>query len=208
MYTYHASIWSRSQNPSNDRRAHMWTYKRRCARTHCMTRRSTSVFRHAPRPTPHKLLLNRNRARANRAWLLLLAHLANASSKEVGSTHRPPLLLLAAAGRAGRQRLILVVEEEPRAPAPLPQHLERARDHLSWQSCALTGTPAAFAFFQARDRQGEGGAEAYLVEHIWSELYRNLELRLGGQRGRDRSGAPHAGHTLRKARNARAHTAP
>ena len=121
----------------------------------------------SPRCTPDSAQAGtESQPSARKSRLTVAARKRRKRVEELGRFDRPLLLVVVAAGRTGRQMLTLVVEEEPRAPGPLPQHRERAWRQLSWHSCAVKGTAAAFAFFQARDRQGDRGAQRQTVSSI------------------------------------------
>ena len=78
--------WHAHEQRHSGSYAHICTYRRRYTRSHCTTCRPTSASLRAPRPSPRKLGCTRNPSRANRARLLLLAHLAHTSRRATDST--------------------------------------------------------------------------------------------------------------------------
>ena len=130
--------------------------------------------------------MSESKAGARKSRLAVDAITTRKGARLLTRIDAPAKLLLAAAGEARRQGLLLWVEEEPRAPGPLPQHRERAWGHLSLQSQASNGSQTENAFWKACERGAGRGANAYNFEQSVSDLYRNLELGLGDQHRRDR----------------------
>ena len=130
--------------------------------------------------------MSESKAGARKSRLAVDAITTRKGARLLTRIDAPAKRLLAAAGEARRQGLLLWVEEEPRAPGPLPQHRERAWGYLSLQSQASNGSQTENAFWKACERGAGKGANAYNFERIVPDMYRDLGLGQGGPHKRDR----------------------
>ena len=163
MCTYHAYPLTRSRILTNDLRAHICIHKRRYTHSHCTTRRPASASHHAPRPTPQAGSQSKAGARKSRLAVAAVTPRKGAGLLARFDAPAKRLRLLAAADEARRHRLLLLVEEESRAPGPMPD-ATTPRTRMGQPQFAVASVKRHSnreCFLESvRERGGQGGNKA------------------------------------------------